>query len=385
MITFAMTIPCATTPAATCDPELEAAVQQGVYKKSLRAQDGPTDYEKTDFWDSWVIQRPDGVLIRYVLAASRSNYLPNEVGSKISETLRTRVIEQDRHEFAYLRAFESRDQGKTWIDRGAVIQGEGVPIWTGGSIVNERGGITTFVTIPEPGNNFLQNIYKVESADGLTYGKPQPLFKATEIQRLADQTGVAYDFVSQRDGEVSACRDPFPFMYRGDPHLLIATKQVVDGVVKPAVGLLRFRDGKMEQVDVLPPLKIPELDLHPTATIQYEVPNVVEINGQFFLQVSVSYQLDGRFSRTVHSFQSSSLTGDWQPLANAKGMVFGPELATYGVGMTKLTNGKLGVQAFFNGYHAKHPVSPTEFRVVDPADLATLRFERPAEVQASEP
>ena len=304
-------------PLAALACPIEGAADQGLLKKPQTLKLPPTSLDKTQLWDSWLAikQTPDGPLfIRYVLSATVGNYLPESATVNQGSSLYQKIVERDRHDFAYLRVFTSRDRGRTWQDEGPQLSLPKGPVWTGGTIFRGEQS-KVFLTIPERREgDWKQSIWLANSRDGIRLQAPQEIMTPQEMQRRAQQQNLPYDFLSDANGHVSAFRDFFSFELpasrSGQPSKvggIVAAKQWVNGELLPTFAQLEASNTELTQWQLRQPIRLEKLDL---PTYELEVPNLVSFGERQLLHFSVSYRNEaGEYIRGSYAAESTAPLG----------------------------------------------------------------------------
>lgn len=264
-----------------------------LFEQIVRGEVGEVKYQANIahpdlyLWDNFGYEDSEGVYHVYAMAASK----------KYSET--------ERHFHAYWHYFVSRDQGKTWLDKGAALspsQAKGnfdsQSIWSGTVTELQDGRILALYTGLENPGQMKQSIGVAISLDGKNFKREEMAILSHESNLVEwEKAGYYLDrganlgsVDGEVDGTIQALRDPFPLQLSdGSIHVFFAAKKEESGKVVSAIGHAVIEDpSKLDQVKLLPPILPPDTSLYN----QIELPNVVEYQpGKFAWIVSTKRRL----------------------------------------------------------------------------------------------
>jgi len=338
---------------------------------------GGIDHPDLWLWDSWTLREPGGVLNLYCLALSKRG----EDGSNITPP--------QRNDFTFhVRRFVSSDNGRSWRDKGAVMERGGVAdgadarnVWSGSVLrLDEDTVAFGFTGVRHQGTDhrFLQTICV---ATGPTPAGPTSWPGSALSCPLRDHDAIltAGYYLSplrelgSNDGEaggpIMAWRDPFLVQLpSGDLHAVWSAK--VSPTI-PAIAHARLeRNGdEIGLAELYPPMLLPDAHL----MTQAEVPKIYRdpASGDYLLLISAcdrrfEGQPDRELTHIHRLYRSAEIGGPWRPfqpngsaLAGLEGL-FGASLIDHDACRGRLT---------VLGPFTENAGSQRQLRFAEPIDL----------------
>ncbi|PKM58547.1 MAG: hypothetical protein CVU98_00390 [Firmicutes bacterium HGW-Firmicutes-3] len=300
-------------------------------------------------WDNWGFVSHDGVLHIYAQYCEKSLC----------------VLPEDRYWNVHIEHFISLDHGKTFKQRGPVIQKsldreafDSYNIWSGCAIPLEDEKVLALYTglkLPKESlesdrKYALQSIGGAISEDGgYTFSKlDRPLISPIRDYELLQEKGYylgpieTLGAIDDPDGTFMCLRDPEVFIEDHTLHIIFGAKAVqhIDGknIIRNAIGHAIIKDlDNIESLEIQRPLFIAkENDYN-----QLELPNLIKWKEYFYLIISTTKldyigQPDVEVEKTVRVYRSTQLIdGDWEPfgkdgehiiLKNKIHKLYGPKL-----------------------------------------------------------
>ena len=249
---------------------------------------GPAiEHPELYLWDNWGLQ-VDGQWHLYSLAANK-NLSPAK-----------------RHHHAHWRHFVSNDQGKTWLDKGAVLQAragdffDNQAIWSGSVTALQDGKFLAAYTGLSSERKFLQSISLAISDDlqhfDRLYGQ-RPLLSHVNQREIFLQKGYYVEHlnklgseIGEVNGSIQALRDPFLYQeIEGKLHIFWSAKAFDNHQVVSAIGHAQMPDiYNPDSLEILRPIILPDGD----EFTQLELPNVLRLaDGKYAWIVSTTKRL----------------------------------------------------------------------------------------------
>lgn len=256
----------------------------------------------------------------YCLALSRTDHDGSE------------ITPGQRNEYQFhFRHFESRDDGNTWSDKGAVLHPANIEdgndagnIWSGGVLPLEDGRVLfgfTGIADKSADHPFVQSInIAIGTPEGPNiFAKRAHSHPIRDRQKIID-AGYYLPSVEEighisgeADGPITAWRDPY--FYKHDDGDLYAFWSAKRGPRSPAVAWAKVDINDDMSLELLPPIVLPD-DQEYT---QAEVPKITKdmATDHYYMLISACSRLDETQAdedvfKQLRLYKSKRLNGPWE-------------------------------------------------------------------------